>query len=938
MQGITLKATAYKLSITVNDMFSNPVGGMKVNVFAENGALAGWAITAPEDTDDGDKKGVATLYVMPGKYTCIVAEDGLYATTTAMTEVTSSDKSVTLSGIQAAKITKVEFDGIDNPGVPVCVKSPGFDVDIPNSDDDLTDMNIMIPLPYGYASLGCYSASAYVNGVHYEGTLTSSDAGVTVHLAKKDTVTISGTVYKADNTAVAGATVVLDAVGDYHKVTADENGKYSLTAVIGSTVTLVAYNSEFAVKYVTKTVESQNMTVDFTLGTGAEKTYTINYYTGLSSPSTKTLPYFGDMSATLSIDGGDTFALTHVMTDSSGKARFVVPEGFTVKLKIGPTETDCFYIGDTKEDMQAAFETTISESSSSGSMYIQYTKPSSSSTSYGTSYLKQHKAEFVGTEAMYFNGTLKSYKDSTVTYKIENGIINEGKVISPGSYTMELDKGGKYVFDKTAYVVFYPGSGNTMTAVLTTDPFEYYTVTANGSANDTYSIETEGQYTYVDSNDNSRVYYIEVNNNATIGATDGDGKAAYATVIGDDIIDLTKKYELVTLSGNINMNSATGKVNASYYNSDTNEYWSFTTSISSGKYTFKVPGAPVGTAAFEYTLSVTEFKATDGDETTYNYTVVDPHPTVKVGDKDVTYNFGVYTSGEPEPKESEYATFTNAYMQNGDGFVKFTLKNPSENGGTFYLIDGSDGFFLEKTYAVYVDSKACPMEVRGVYNPFKDGAGSENIAINIKSADGTVLETLVIPAEYFHDAPVGVDYKVELEVAGKESETYDSVNGYSYTYSISIDNPNTFGVKAAVSASVPEGSDWTVFVSFDGYNIFNGAITKDDAFVINGYESATVSITLMSPTSFGYDAVPNINYKVEVFTLDGTQIKTEGAAASGELQHQSGSVSESSSTVDGADNSAKKISTAFYILLVLSVLVLLAFVYSANKRGVFSRK
>lgn len=52
----------------------------------------------------------------------------------------------------------------------------------------------------------------------------------------------------------------------------------------------------------------------------------------------------------------------------------------------------------------------------------------------------------------------------------------------------------------------------------------------------------------------------------------------------------------------------------------------------------------------------------------------------------------------------------------------------------------------------------------------------------------------------------------------------------------------------------------------------------------------------------------------------------------------SGSVTETGGNVEGADNSAKSVSTAFYILMVFAVLLLLLFVYSANKRGVFSRK
>lgn len=210
------------------------------------------------------------------------------------------------------------------------------------------------------------------------------------------------------------------------------------------------------------------------------------------------------------------------------------------------------------------------------------------------------------------------------------------------------------------------------------------------------------------------------------------------------------------------------------------------------------------------------------------------------------------------------------------GTVNLTLMDDkSVPGGSFYLIDGSDGFFLSKTYSMYVDENSeAPIRVVGTYNPFRDGDGSDAIAVNIKSVDGTVLKTIVIPAECFNDEPVGSTPKVELEVAGEESETYDSVNGYSYTYKIGIDNSdNNIAVKATVNASVisPNGGDWSVFVSFDGYNIYDLEELDPEEkayYVIPGYGKATVSITLMSSDKFAYSDVPSIHYVVTVTDME----------------------------------------------------------------------
>lgn len=276
---------------------------------------------------------------------------------------------MTLSCIRSVAITEVQFPGLsENPGVPVTIRSSAFTTQIPNSKENVY---AEIPAAYGYIGLDNYVVSAYVNGELYEGQVSFVGGNYVATLSKTDSVTISGTVFKADGTAAAGAIVVLDSENDYHKVTADENGKYSFPATKGASVTLMAYTSDFAVKYFTKTVENQDMTVDFNLGNGAEKTFTVYYYTGLTT-STKTVPFYGDFTATLSIDGGDVFTVTNVITDASGKARFVVPEGYTVSMKIGPTNTDYFYIGDKKDGAEVALERSISASSSSETLYIQY--------------------------------------------------------------------------------------------------------------------------------------------------------------------------------------------------------------------------------------------------------------------------------------------------------------------------------------------------------------------------------------------------------------------------------------------------------------------------------------------------------------------------------------------------------------------------------------
>lgn len=639
------------------------------------------------------------------------------------------------------------------------------------------------------------------------------------------------------------------------------------------------------------------------------------------------------------MDGGASYQIKALMADASGRMYIPVPSGYLVSITLGPTETKCFYLGSENDTGdKIALTRTIQDASASEQMYLQYSEPSSVSETYGKSYFKQVTAAFdTETQAKIPAGKMTPYRTITdvPNYTITNGVINEGNPINPGQYKLEITS-GSYYFDSTAYVYVYPSATGSTTVVFTTDIYEYYTVKVTGSQNDTYSIVTDGQNSYKDVNDNGREYYIEKKYEALIGATNSDGDAAYAYVSDSTEVDLSKKYKQVTISGTTNLTFASGTVTATDAEGKV-----FKTELSSGEYSITVPGAPDGAAAFQYTMELSDVTYKDDDGNTYTYMAV-PGATVSVASADVTYNFGSYTT-DKKPAETEYAEITGATMNGGIGEVTLRLTTDVD-AGAFYLIDGSEGFILDRTYSIYVHNyqENLPniITVQGTYNIHKYGAGSEDIAVNVKSADGTVLKTLVIPAKYF-TLPTGPLTPIKVQVAGDDSEVYDSVNGYSYTYTISLENPNAFGVKVNVTGTLASvlGADrvWTMLVSFDGHEIAAYDGLSSYYYDVPGYGTVTASVTLVSSTDFGYDDIPKLNYKITAMDKDDNEIPVENGG-SGTLEHKAGSVTESSSSVENADNSAKKISTAFYILLIIAVLLLLVFVYSANKRGVFSRR
>ena len=97
-------------------------------------------------------------------------------------------------------------------------------------------------------------------------------------------------------------------------------------------------------------------------------------------------------------------------------------------------------------------------------------------------------------------------------------------------------------------------------------------------------------------------------------------------------------------------------------------------------------------------------------------------------------------------------------------------------------------------------------------------------------------------------------------------------------------------------------------------------------------------------------AVPKVKVDVTVTDVAGNAVslKTDSSeitvsgnvASAAALEAQTADLSLDSGSVSdgGASNEGKKISTTFWALFILTVLVLLLIIWTGSKRGVFSRK
>ncbi|MBE6527084.1 MAG: hypothetical protein E7Z63_04875 [Thermoplasmata archaeon] len=900
-EDIAVKVTSYAINITVthqDDGTTSDYTEVTVLDTASN------TVVCEVMTKDDGK---AVAYVPAGTYSVFVSgSTGEMSLTPSKVTVGSSAQSVTLNVVDSETLEfTVAGDADKAKAAAICVDSYAFSTAAVNGV-------AYVPAAVGITSE--YFAYVTIGGESYYGSGSSG----TIDLVAKPSFTISGTV-SDDSGDVAGANVFIEGADFFTRVVADSNGQFDIMLPTSADGYLLyaKSGSKYYFENIPATADIGGKSIELVSGT--EFTYTLNYYTGMS-PSTRAIPYAGIFSAAITADSA-SYTLSHLMTGSDGKVSLALPTGYSVVMTAACTETDYMYIGD-----EGDTDFTTASLTSSGTLYVQRTEPTSRSASYGMSHVKTVTGVTVTTDvgsASDYNGKMTNTSSSSTTYDVVNGVIT-GDVV-PGNYTFEMD--GAYFYDGTVSV--YPGQAS-QTAVFASKPFQATKVEVTVSEGDTVTLEKsdDDALSHQDHSGNTYTYHLQKDDveeyTYIIKAADSDGKVAYCFVDetgAASATDLTAKSTVVKVSGNLGV-SASGTV----YAMDGTVI--LRSSITGGSYSLSLP---VGK---DYVLRAELDK--DAGSSHYEYSTDDFNLSIPAdATEDIVFNFAATTS-DITPAENDYVSLTSATVNGEEVTMTLELTYNGDATGMTMIVTGLSGLSLNETYSAYVaNGSSASLTVAGVYNSRLHGAGDSLVGVSVQDTTGSELGTVSVPADAYPEPSDAV--KVKLTKAAEGAGVADAVNGYSYRYALSIANDNAAAVKVTVDGALSAASDsWKVYIADADSNVVYEA---GEAFVLDGKTTSVYYLVVFSKADYTAADVPSVTYTVTAETMGGSAVTIEGDASSGSMEHATVKVDQSggSAADGGASDEGKKLSTLFYGLVVVLVLLVLLFVWAASKRGVFSR-
>lgn len=900
--GVQLDATSGTLTVTVTDQYNNSVISGTVHAVDTS---SGYEFTAAV-TD----KGTAVLTVVPGTYSIYISDSQLSSSTTTVTVASEGSKTATLT-VYDSKTVSVT-GGVT--GAAVTLMAPGFNTSSSTG-------TLYVPSVGGINAT--YTAYSVSGGNVYYGVGSGSSIAMTSAAA----ATITGTLVNLDGNATAGSVIFITADGAMFIFAAADDGTFTAVVPTGLTYTLWAYDGLDSALLETVSVSGDHNMGDVEMTGGRSVTATFNYTTRTSSSTTRGIA-FCDVTAALTV-GGTDYSLT-MLTNSSGRAVFWVPEDVKVVCTLTAFTTSAFVV--------PVDQTGTADASTTNRSLTAWTLEG----------IADSNADNDDTECYVsmtsvkcdYAAYLTAYSDSGLTYTLGT----TPKSVVPGQYTCVVKGDSGYYYSGTVYIT--PG----MTELTLIGVTEVMTVTVAANTGDTVTVTAvensdgdTGEYHVVDAD--KHIYYLVVGYDyyftVTAGAESAETQVAYASVTADTMgtdltLDLTDKAAEGTITGYIGT-AADGTLTVTYTNS-ANRLVSIPFEISDGTYSAVVP---VG-----YALTLTADVSQTVSHMVYNYTGT-TLVTAAANVDGAVVNFSVLTDSNvtSEYTDINYSFVGDQHFADGRGSLTVIVTNNGVLGVT-YVITAGDAWVLDQNYVLTVAGGATEsIVISGYYNSYLIGADNANLTVVVSTADGTEVGSFAVPGKAFTVTPD--KNAVQIDVAGgTDDAASDAVNGYAYKYAITFDNTNSYLKLATVSAQLTSAdADWSVYL-IDA----DGAWIKESGGVFNlaGYATTTVYVMLICADGEA-SSVPGITVTATVAAIDGSAetLETSSSALTVTDNQASGTLTAVTAAVDQTDggasgdsvtDSAASLSTTFWVLTVLTVLVLALMFYEGSKRGVFTRK
>jgi asparagine N-glycosylation enzyme membrane subunit Stt3 len=581
-------------------------------------------------------------------------------------------------------------------------------------------------------------------------------------------------------------------------------------------------------------------------------------------------------------------------TNSEGKATMYIPDGVTADVLIEGFDDAAMTCSDLTKSISAS------------------TESATASFNIGTVTGSTVKTQSITvTEDTWL---LSSASSETADYEIAAGASAD---VEPGTYYCIEENAGVYTYSK---VSIYAGHTEMYTVADTeVTSMSKVEVSALTGATVTVTEDPDNEDAeYYKVNLDSGYYLLESGKKYLFKA-ETDTQVAYAYYDGTTLD--TSSWALsdsVTLKGYVGV-SGSGTATITYSSTKT-----IFTTVSDGTYEIEVP-ADIGavTIAFDVTMTI--------GSSDYSYSgtasaTIDPSGTNTVNAELVGDGLVV---ADPDA-ELTISVNAGTITADADGSFSFTINvTPSADsmGSKTYAVVSSGPWQLDRSYTVTVDgSTATTVTVSGWLDPLRVGDGNPEMKVSLADLEGTTQATCQIPSGYVVDIPSSDN--VTIMVATEEGASPDAVNDYEYMYAVTLRNEANYLMYATLTVTgVPAGWLYTVSDS-DGK-----LIDPTAEFPLAGYADTTIYVKLISADGSSTE-VPGIHIDVEV-----SHGLSTVATESFDLTKQDAVLGSSvSASGDNVYQTGSTVQNAFWVLLVLSVILIVMIIWLGSKRGVFRRR
>ncbi len=754
------------------------------------------------------------------------------------------------------------------------VSSGSFSTVSHRSDDG----KAVVDLPVGMAAdLMAYSVYAVSGSDVIYGLITESG----VSMDQKPLSIVTGTM-TSGSSGTDGAVMFMSESMDLFQVSAavGEDGKYAAYLPQG-TYTVYANNGSDKIAFEKGvSVFSSEVTKNISLADGRKVTATLKYDQA-TSDANLALPF---VLAQATFTYNDAEYTVTSMTNTSGNAVLYIPDNVaaTVKFNGGSIVNEYFECSQLSKDVVSGTATT------SATVVIEYV---------GSSAEQKNTVKMVEVTAPY-DMEITFYEDvDDKTVSLKKGDVRS---LRPGQYEVVIEGSTGYYFDGTAYL--YPGQNS----FYGLDAVEVGAVKVTKGSTDSVKIESEG--TYFKSDDG---YFVEVGHEYYFTSTNGE-KIAYGYVdmkngASPATIDITASSDKMEVTGVVGIDGD-GEITIS------REGVIHKFDVENGAYTLVLPSS--------WTSATAEVKVTSADG---KYESVTEGPVQFTGMKDGSIrNAPVESADAEDDEESDFdAEVTGVTASNGVLSATVSVKNNTESAMTYLITAGSD-LTLDGAFSVNAAAgETKTVTVSGRYDAGRVALGSSGMTLSVSDINAASTVTLdLLPSS------TGSDASMTVLKAGETGASNDRVSASQYMYALTFKNEGTEARNISITlASQPEG--WSVMVlNSDG----TFATALGGSVKAYGLQTTTyyLACMLLSSEEGGSAAVPSISATV---TYDGGSETLSLSATDVE-------VGTDSVSVTGGDSLMERSSVpgGIWFLVAVLVLMIIATLWLASKRGVFSRR